>query len=73
MCIRDSNKANPISAILAAAMMLEHFGETLASEAIRNAVETTCRDRRVWIDTDGCPVEGTQAVTEAVIQCVSEQ
>jgi 3-isopropylmalate dehydrogenase len=68
--LAGTNKANPISAILAAAMMLEHLGEVIASETIRNAVETTCKDKRVWIDTDGCPVEGTQAVTEVVVQCV---
>jgi isocitrate/isopropylmalate dehydrogenase len=70
--LAGTNKANPISAILAAAMMLEYLGEVIASETIRTAVETTCRDRRVWIDTDGCPIEGTQAVMEVVVQCVEE-
>jgi hypothetical protein len=32
--------------------MLEHLGEVMANEMVRSAVETTCKDKRVWIDTD---------------------
>jgi 3-isopropylmalate dehydrogenase len=70
--LAGQNKANPIAQILAGAMMLEHLGEVEASVRIVAAVETTCRDRRVWIDTDGCPIEGTQRVTEAIVDCIEE-
>lgn len=70
--LTGQNKANPIAQILAGAMMLEHLGEVVASARIVAAVETTCRDRRVWIDTDGCPIDGTQRVTEAIVQCIEE-
>jgi 3-isopropylmalate dehydrogenase len=66
------NKANPISAMLAAAMMLEWLKEFSARDRIVEAVETVCKDKRVWIDNDGCPVEGTKAVTEAVCEVIGE-
>jgi 3-isopropylmalate dehydrogenase len=66
------NKANPLSAILAAAMMLERLGEVSAKDRVANAVEAVCKDKRVWIDADGCPVEGTKAVTEAVCEMIAE-
>jgi 3-isopropylmalate dehydrogenase len=66
------NKANPIAQILSGAMMLTHLGEVEAGGRIVAAVETVCRDKRVWIDTDGCPIEGTQRVMEAIIECIGE-
>ena len=70
--LAGKNKANPISAILSAAMMLEWLGEVEAKERIAKAVETVCQDKLVWIDNDGCPVEGTKAVTQAVCQVIKE-
>jgi 3-isopropylmalate dehydrogenase len=66
------NKANPLSAILAAAMMLERVGEVAARDRIHDAVEAVCKEKRVWIDTDGCPIEGTKAVAEAVCEVITE-
>lgn len=37
--------ANPLAAILSAAMMLDHLGETVASQAIHNAVAELLRQR----------------------------
>lgn len=70
--LAGQNKANPIAQILAGAMMLEHLGEVESSARIMAAVETTCKDRRVWIDTAGCPIEGTQRVTKAIVECIEE-
>jgi 3-isopropylmalate dehydrogenase len=70
--LAGQNKANPIAQILAGAMMLNHLGEVEASAHILTAVETVCRDKRVWIDTDGCPIEGTQRVTEAIVEYIEE-
>jgi 3-isopropylmalate dehydrogenase len=70
--LAGQNKANPVSAILAAAMMLEWLGELGAKERITEAVETVCEEELVWIDNDGCPVEGTRAVAEAVCQVIGE-
>lgn len=66
------NKANPIAQMLAGGMMLNHLGEVEASACILTAVETICREKRVWIDADGCPVEGTQWVTDAMVECLEE-
>jgi 3-isopropylmalate dehydrogenase len=70
--LAGQNKANPIAQILAGAMMLNHLGEGEAGARTVTAVETICRDKRVWIDTDGCPIEGTQRVMEAIVECVEE-
>lgn len=70
--LAGQNRANPVSAILAAAMMLEWLGELRAKERITEAVETVCREKLVWIDNDGCPVEGTRAVAEAVRRVIEE-
>ncbi|NOT57210.1 MAG: isocitrate/isopropylmalate dehydrogenase family protein [Deltaproteobacteria bacterium] len=70
--LAGKNKANPIAQILAGAMMLNHLGEVEASASIVTAVETICREKRVWIDADGCPVEGTQWVTDAMVECLEE-
>lgn len=70
--LAGKNKANPISAILAAAMMLDHLGESTAKDRIVGAVEAVCKGKKVWIDSDGCPVEGTRAVAEAVSNAIEE-
>jgi isocitrate/isopropylmalate dehydrogenase len=70
--LAGQNKANPISAILAAAMMFEHLGESAAKDRIVGAVEAVCKGKKVWIDSDGCPVEGTRAVAEALCNAIEE-
>jgi 3-isopropylmalate dehydrogenase len=71
--LAGQNKANPIAQILAGAMMLNHLGEVEAGARIMTAVETVCREKRVWIDADGCPVEGTQWVTDAIVECIEDE
>lgn len=70
--LAGQNKANPIAQILAGAMMLTHLGEVEAGARIVTAVDTVCRDKRVWIDTEGCPIEGTQRVTDAIVEYIEE-
>lgn len=70
--LAGKNKANPIAAILAGAMMLERLGEEAGAQKMMSAVEATFREKRVWIDSDGCPIEGTKSVTEAVVKQIEE-
>lgn len=70
--LAGQNIANPISAILASAMMLEWLGEFSAKDRVTEAVEIVCRDKKVWIDNDGCPIEGTRAVAEEVCRVIKE-
>jgi 3-isopropylmalate dehydrogenase len=70
--LAGQNKANPIAQILAGAMMLNHLGEREAGARIVSAVETICREKRVWINADGCPVEGSQWVTDAIVECIAD-
>jgi len=70
--LAGKDKANPIAAILAGAMMLERLGEGESAQRIVTAVEDIFRAKRVWIDSDGCPIEGTKSVTEAVVRQIEE-
>lgn len=59
--------ANPTSVILAAALMLDHIGETDKAERIRHAIRATIADHdRVTPDLDGDGM--TQTFTEAVLE-----
>src|SRR5262249_28237616 len=62
------DKANPIAAILAGAMMLERLGEDQGAQRVRAAIEETLRNQEVRIDSDGCPIAGTKGVTAAGIK-----
>ena len=58
--------ANPAGLILAAALLLDHAGETQAGQAIRNAVDcVTAAGRDVTYDLGGAA--GTQAMADAVV------
>ena len=70
--LAGKDKANPIAAILAGAMMLDRLGEKAGGEQIVTAVETVCKEKMVWIDGDDCPIEGTKSVAEAVIRQIEE-
>lgn len=70
--LAGKDKANPIAAILAGAMMLEYLGEEAGAHKMMSAVEATFRGKKVWIDSDGCPIEGTKSVTEAVVRQIEE-
>lgn len=58
-------KANPTATFLAAAMMLEHLGETEQANRLRNAVETCIAAGQVTPDLGGDLT--TEGMTQAVI------
>jgi 3-isopropylmalate dehydrogenase len=60
--------ANPISSILAAAMMLDHVGEPDAARTIRTAVEVAVHSGAARIAADGTAADGTRAVGDAIIE-----
>ncbi len=60
--------ANPTGAILAAAMMLDHLGETAAGQRMRRAVEAVLRDGPRTPDLGGTAT--TDGVTNAVIEAL---
>ena len=51
--IAGQHKANPVGAILSAAMMLEHLGESGPAKAIRAAVHAAVAERRCTPDLGG--------------------
>jgi homoisocitrate dehydrogenase len=57
--------ANPVGAILAAAMMLDYLGEGLAAERVRRAVEVVLRDGPRTPDLGGTAT--TDDVTDAIV------
>ncbi|MEZ4455039.1 MAG: isocitrate/isopropylmalate family dehydrogenase [Gemmatimonadales bacterium] len=63
--------ANPVAAVLAGAMMLVHLGETDAARRVERAVEIVLA-RRTALTTDLGGRAGTDQVTEALIDALSE-
>jgi len=70
--LAGKDKANPLAAILAGAMMLERLEEGESAQRMITAIEETLRKKRVQIDSDGCPIAGTKSVTAAVIRQIEE-
>jgi len=60
--------ANPVATILAAAMLLDHFGWREQGSAIRAAVDTTLRAGTITPDLGGSAT--TEEVTQAVIDAL---
>lgn len=60
-----TGKANPTATLFAAAMMLEHLGETQQANHLRNAVETCIAQGQVTPDLGGTLT--TSEMTQAVI------
>jgi len=69
--IVGTGKANPIATILAAAMMLDHIGESGYGASLRSAVEACIANGYVTPDLGGSLT--TSQVTEKVIQILSER
>lgn len=61
-----TSKANPAATILAAAMMLDHLGESDHAEQMRIAVSTTIAAGQVTPDLGGC--SSTQEMTDQIIK-----
>ena len=64
--IAGQDKANPISQILTAALMLDHLGERPAAELVRQAVEHALEAGRLTITRAGQPVGGTKAAGRTI-------
>jgi 3-isopropylmalate dehydrogenase len=70
--LAGKDKANPIAAILAGAMMLERLGEEKSAQCIVATIENTLREKKVGVDGDGCAIGGTKSVTAAVVRQIEE-
>lgn len=66
--IAGQNRANPISMILSAAMLLDWLGEAEAARRIHAAVGTALLDGAITVRPDGTVAEGTAAAGRAVAQ-----
>ena len=65
--IAGQDRANPVSQILATAMMLDHLGETGAARLVRHAVSAALADGAVTVAPDGTVTAGTRQATSAVL------
>jgi 3-isopropylmalate dehydrogenase len=65
--IAGQDRANPVSQILAAAMMLDHLGEAPAADAVRQAVSAALAEGAVTVGPDGAVTGGTRQATRAVL------
>lgn len=70
--LAGTDRANPLSQVLAAAMMLQHLGEPVAAARIHWAVEDALGSGAVRIRADGCPMSGTKDATTALRDRVTE-
>ena len=66
--IAGEGTANPIAAVLCAAMMLEHLGNEAAGALIRSAVDQVCAQGVLTPDLGG--EAGTEDVAEALLEAV---
>ncbi|MBI2206827.1 MAG: isocitrate/isopropylmalate dehydrogenase family protein [Candidatus Rokubacteria bacterium] len=66
--IAGKDRANPISMILTAAMMLDWLGESATGSRIRAAVHAALGEGAVRIRPDGALVDGTRAAARAVVE-----
>lgn len=64
------DKANPLSQILASAMMLDHLGEPDAGDLIRGSVRAAMASGAIRLRRDGTAQGGTRAVTDAVVSAL---
>ncbi|HYI16554.1 MAG TPA: isocitrate/isopropylmalate dehydrogenase family protein [Thermomicrobiales bacterium] len=65
--LAGQDRANPIGQILTAAMLLDHIGQASASRRIQDAVGDAIASGAVRIGDDGCPVDGTRAAAEQIV------
>lgn len=66
--IAGQNRANPISMILSAAMLLDWLGEPEAARRIHDAVGATLLEGAITVCQDGTVMEGTTVAGRAVAQ-----
>lgn len=58
--IAGQDKANPVSQVLTAALMLEHLGEGVAAQTVRGAVSAALEKGRLVLGAYGQPEGGTR-------------
>ncbi|GAA2349507.1 isocitrate/isopropylmalate dehydrogenase family protein [Saccharopolyspora halophila] len=63
--IAGQDRANPISQVLSAVLLLEHLGLAGTANRIASAVESACADGAIRL-TGGVPEGGTKAATAAI-------
>ncbi len=63
--IAGQDRANPVSQVLTAALMLEHIGERGAAELVRRAVSTALETHTLVLGQFGQPEGGTRRAAEA--------
>lgn len=68
--IAGTDKANPISQVLSAALMLDHLGERDAAALIRRAVDTALAERKLVLGRYGQPEGGTRRAAETLAAAV---
>ena len=64
--IAGQDKANPVSQVLTAALMLEHLGEAAAAGLVRRAVEACLADGSLRLGAYGQPEGGTRKAAETL-------
>ena len=68
--IAGKDRANPISQILSAALMLDHLGERNAADVVRRAVDTALGEKRLLLGRYGQPEGGTKRAAETLAAAV---
>jgi 3-isopropylmalate dehydrogenase len=70
--IAGQDKANPVSQVLSAALMLEHLAERDAGDLIRRAVDRTLETGKLVLGRHGQPQGGTRRAAATLAGTVSE-
>ncbi len=68
--LAGQDKANPISQVLAAALMLEHLGEREAAALVRRAVAWSLEQGKLVLAKNGQPEGGTRRAAETLAAAV---
>ncbi len=66
--LAGKDRANPLSMVLSAAMMLEWLGEHAAARRIHDAVDSALLDGAITVRPDGTVADGTRAAGRAIVQ-----
>lgn len=70
--IAGQDRANPISQVLTAALMLDHIGERGAAELVRRAVSEALATRKLVLGRFGQPEGGTRRAAETLAAMVRD-
>ncbi len=70
--IAGQDKANPISQVLSAALMLEHLGERDAADLVRRAVDAALGQNKLVLGRFGQPEGGTKRAAATIVAAVRQ-